>query len=132
MAEPTNFKRLFTLQEAQAKVIEIAPKLEEMIGLKATLDRKGYDVYHHQYFGGMGPNGQKAFPTEMEWLVTIASELGNAGIEVKDLNKGLIDFPHRRTNGEIVFLCYMHGEPAILTWHTIEAGFPGRQSLESL
>ena len=132
MAEPTTFRRLFTLQEAQAKVSEIEPKLAEMTLLKATLDRKGYDVYRHQYFGGMGPNGQKAFPPEMERLVAIASELANAGIEVKDLDKGLIDFPHRRVNGEIVFLCYMHGEPAILTWHTIEAGFPGRQSLAFL
>ena len=132
MAEPTTFKRLFTLPEAQATLKEIAPKLEEMIELKTALDRKGYDAYRHEYFGGMGPNGQKAFPVEMEKLVQIVTELADAGIEVKDLNKGLIDFPHRSTNGEIVFLCYLHGEPEILSWHTIQGGFQGRRSLDSL
>ncbi|HWF43651.1 MAG TPA: hypothetical protein VG537_03315, partial [Candidatus Kapabacteria bacterium] len=60
------FKHLYTLEEAQSQLREIKPKLERMIELKALLDRKGYDVYRHQYFGGMGPNGQKVFPPEME------------------------------------------------------------------
>jgi len=54
------------------------------------------------------------------------------GIEIKDLDKGLIDFPYRRANGKIVFLCYLLGEPAIVAWHTIEGGFPTRQSLDTL
>jgi hypothetical protein len=132
MAAPIEFKHLFTLEEAQVKLQEIIPKLEEMIELKTMLDRKGYDVYRHQYFGGMGPNGQKAFPVEMEKMVAIVAKLANDGIEVKDLNKGLIDFPHRRKNGEIVFLCYVHGESEILAWHTIEGGFQGRRSLDLL
>jgi hypothetical protein len=126
------FNHLYTLEEAQSKLREIVPKLERMAELKATLDRKGYDVYHHQYFGGMGPNGQKVFPPEMEQLVAIASEMAEQDIAVKDLDRGLIDFPHRRKNGEVVFLCYLRGEPEILAWHTIEGGFAGRQSLDTL
>ena len=126
------FKRLFTVEEAQASLVEIHAKLEEMVGLKHTLDKKGYDVHRHQYFGGMGPNGQKVFPQQMEDLVRIAAEIVNMGVQVKDLDSGLIDFPHRRANGEIVFLCYKLGEPAILAWHRIDDGFRGRQGLESL
>ncbi len=126
------FKHLYTLDEAQATLSEIEPKLAKIVALKQECDRKGYDVHRHQYFGGMGPNGQKAFPLEMEQLVAIVAELTDLGIEIKDMDKGLIDFPHRRENGRIVFLCYLLGEPAIQAWHTIEGGFRSRKSLESL
>lgn len=122
----------FTLDEAQAKLTEILPKLGQMMELKLMCDRKGYDVYRHEYFGGMGPNGQKAFPPEMEQLAAIATEIDAAGVQIKDLNSGLIDFPHRRRNGEVVLLCYQYGEPEILAWHTIEGGFPARKSLSAL
>ena len=126
------YAKHYTLEEAQSKLTEILPRIEELVNLKHTLDRKGYDVYRHQYFGGMGPNGQKAFPHEMERLVQILSELNELSIEVKDLNKGLIDFPHLRSNGEEVYLCYVLGEPTILAWHSLEGGFAGRRSLEDL
>ncbi len=126
------FKHLFSLKEAQAALVEVQPKLQEMVELKAACDRKGYDVHRHQYFGGMGPNGQKAFPLEMERLAEIAFELNEQGIEIKDIDRGLIDFPHQRSNGKIVFLCYLLGEPQIVSWHTIEGGFQGRKGLESL
>jgi hypothetical protein len=126
------FKHLFTLDEAQATLSEIEPKLKTIVALKQECDRKGYDVHRHQYFGGMGPNGQKAFPPEMEQLVANVTDLTDLGIEIKDLDKGLIDFPHRRENGKIVFLCYLLGEPAILAWHTVEGGFRNRKNLESL
>ena len=126
------FKHIFTLEEAQAVQAEIEPKLARLVELKHECDRKGYDIYRHQYFGGMGPNGQKAFPTEMEEVVTLVSELTEHGIEIKDLDRGLIDFPFRRSNGQVVFLCYLLGEPAILAWHTIEGGFAARKTLDTL
>ncbi len=126
------FKHLFTLEEAQSVLAEVQPRLARLIELKRTCDQKGYDVFRHQYFGGMGPNGQKAFPLEMEELVAIMTDFNERGIEVKDLDKGLIDFPHRRANGETVYLCYLSGEPAIVAWHGLDDGFRGRQSLSEL
>jgi hypothetical protein len=123
---------LYSVEEAQAKLREIMPTLEEMMRLKRECDRKGYDVYRHQYFGGMGPNGQKVFPNEMEELADLASELDDDGIQVKDLDSGLIDFPHRRNSGEIVLLCFKYGEQEITSWHTLEGGFAGRKSLSTL
>ena len=126
------FKKLYTVQEAQAKLSEILPELAELIALKAECDRKGYDVHRHQYFGGMGPNGQKAFPNEMERLAEIASSFDDEGIQIKDLDKGLIDFPFRRRNGEVVLLCYLYGEAEIVAWHTLDGGFQGRRNLDTL
>lgn len=111
---------------------EIQPKLAELISLKKQIDEKGYNVYKHQYFGGMGPNGLKAFPLQLERLVEIVAELNHQGIEIKDLDKALIDFPHVRENGEEVYLCYLYGEEGIDYWHTLEGGFAGRRSVEDL
>jgi len=127
-----HYSKHFTLPEALTELPAIIPLIEEIARLKSELDRKGYDVHRHQYFGGLGPNGQKVFPQEMEQLVLLVQELNERGIEIKDLDKGLIDFPHLRANGEEVYLCYMLGEKTILAWHPIEGGFAARRPIAEL
>ena len=58
-----------------------------------------------------------------------AASLDRWGIEVKDPEKGLIDFFHHR-GGRTVYLCYCLGEATITFWHELNAGFKGRQLLE--
>ena len=122
----------FTVTEAKNELPEVKLIVEDIVRLKSELDRKGYDVFRHQYFGGLGPNGQKVFPMEMEELVLKVRELNERGIEIKDLDKGLIDFPALRENGEEVYLCYMLGEETIIAWHPIEGGFASRQTISDL
>jgi hypothetical protein len=55
-------------------------------------------------------------------------ELLNLGIEVKDLQSGLIDFPAERDRRPI-YLCWKLGEPSVQHWHEIESGYAGRQPL---
>ena len=50
------------------------------------------------------------------------------GVEIKDLDRGLCDFPALR-EGRVVYLCWVFGEDDIEWWHDIEAGFAGRQPL---
>ena len=56
-------------------------------------------------------------------------EIDSIGVQVKDLEKGLLDFPCR-LDEDIVLLCWRMGEPAIEHWHTLESGFQGRQPLD--
>ena len=49
-------------------------------------------------------------------------------IQLKDPERGLIDFFHER-EGEVVFLCYLLGEEDLGYWHRVDAGFAGRQPL---
>ncbi|MDP4219075.1 MAG: DUF2203 domain-containing protein [Bacteroidota bacterium] len=126
------YTKHFTVAEAVRELPLVISVIREIAALKSELDRKGYDVYRHQYFGGIGPNGQKVFPPEMEELVAKVRELNERGIEIKDLDKGLIDFPALRANGEEVYLCYMLGEETILAWHPLEGGFAGRQPITDL
>jgi len=50
------------------------------------------------------------------------------GIELKDAERGLVDFYAER-NGQIVYLCFLYGEDDVKWWHTLEGGFAGRQPL---
>ena len=57
------------------------------------------------------------------------AEIDAIGVQVKDLDAGLLDFPCR-LDEEIVLLCWRSGETAIEHWHTVEAGFQGRQPVD--
>jgi hypothetical protein len=57
-------------------------------------------------------------------------EIDAIGVQVKDLDTGLLDFP-TEIDGEIVLLCWQKGEEKIEYWHTIDAGFKGRQPLDA-
>ncbi len=122
----------FTLEEANDKLDSSKGDIEEMINLKRRLDQKGYDVYSHSYLGGSGPNGKSAFPEEMDRLIDILRKLNDDGIMVKGIDRGLVDFPHIRNNGEEVYLCWKFGEGDINWWHTIPDGFTGRRNISEL
>ena len=62
-------------------------------------------------------------------FVVPASEIDEFGIQLKDYDRGLIDFPAMR-DGRIVLLCWqIEDGDKILWWHDIETGFAGRQPL---
>lgn len=71
---------------------------------------------------------EKDLQADAERLNQYISELQQLGVELKDVSKGLVDFPAMQDGREIC-LCWMHGEPELSYWHEIEAGFAGRQSL---
>jgi hypothetical protein len=125
-------KRHFSLEEANDLLKELKPYIIEMVDLKAKLDEKGYDVYKHQYFGGEGPNGTGTFPEEMEQLINCIKVIASNGIMIKSLDRGLLDFPHIRPNGEEVYLCWVYGEDDIQYWHPVQKGFQGRKDIEEL
>jgi hypothetical protein len=59
-----------------------------------------------------------------EGLGALASE----GIEVKDLASGLVDF-YALVDGELAYLCWRRGEPAVRHWHTLTGGFRSRRPI---
>jgi hypothetical protein len=58
------------------------------------------------------------------------AEIDEIGVQVKDLKQGLLDFPCL-LDGETVLLCWKQGEKEIGFWHTVDAGFAGRQPVDS-
>jgi len=63
-----------------------------------------------------------------EELESVVDEIQAAGVVLKDIQLGLIDFPAER-EGEVVYLCWQFGEPEVAFWHRMEDGFAGRQAL---
>jgi hypothetical protein len=61
-------------------------------------------------------------------LHELLEDLEKRSIIVRDLERGLVDFPALR-DGREVFLCWEEGEPDIAYWHDLDAGYAGRQPL---
>src|SRR5579864_5344964 len=57
------------------------------------------------------------------------AEIDSIGVQVKDLDIGLLDFPCL-VEGEIVLLCWKYGEEKIEFWHGVEEGFRGRKPID--
>jgi hypothetical protein len=57
------------------------------------------------------------------------AEIDSIGVQVKDIENGLLDFPCR-VDDQVVLLCWRMGETSIEHWHTLESGFQGRQPLD--
>ena len=58
-----------------------------------------------------------------------SAEIDSIGVQVKDLETGLLDFPCR-VDDQVVLLCWRMGETAIEHWHTVDSGFQGRQPVD--
>jgi hypothetical protein len=77
--------------------------------------------------GGGWPGREHARATVEATLgIAVLEELG---VVVRDIDRGLIDFPALR-QGEEVYLCWMLDEPAVRHWHGVQAGFAGRRPLD--
>ena len=74
---------------------------------------------------------EKAYETAMDRLSVLVDELHAVGVELKDFELGLVDFPSTH-DGRDILLCWKRGEPKIDHWHEIDAGLAGRQSVERL
>lgn len=129
--------RYFTLEEAQ-KLIPWVHETFQAIqkasakALKVQTDLKGL-------VGRMQSNGGSEHDQELKSLQSLLVEttseaqkqievITRRGIIVRDLQRGLIDFPSLR-EGREVYLCWLYGESAIEHWHEIDVGFSGRQPL---
>lgn len=123
--------KTFTVSEANAALIEIEPdlvKLQRHHELLTAHRAEAEAASASSKFGG-GMAAGTAYVTALCELRDIASAIADRGIEIKDIGRGLIDFPSLR-NGRIVYLCWQLGEPLeIEFWHEQDGGFAGRKPL---
>jgi len=127
--------RTFTLDEARALLPEVREIVETMRDHKREFDRKRAllkDAGKHAGGNGHAPADALGAQRDAERLVEEIQErirrLAAMGVEVKGIDDGLVDFPSER-DGRIVYLCWRIGEPDILYWHDLDAGFRGRRPL---
>jgi hypothetical protein len=131
--------KLFSLDEAQSLVPLLESLLRRAIDAKQAAEQINDDLQRlaQRIFvsGGMHIEPAKVArqKTEMEACIQRAKdavqEIDAIGVQVKDLDIGLLDFPCK-VDDEVVLLCWKMGEPRINFWHTLESGFAGRQPLD--
>jgi hypothetical protein len=131
--------KLFTLDEAQALVPVLESLLKRAIEAKRAAEEINDELQNLAQriavSGGMHVDVAKVARqrTEMEAHIQRAKdavqEIDSIGVQVKDLDTGLLDFPCK-LDDEVVLLCWKMGEARITHWHTMESGFAGRQPLD--
>jgi hypothetical protein len=65
-----------------------------------------------------------------EEIKDAVSEISAMGVQIKDLDTGLLDFPCA-VDGEVILLCWKMGEETITHWHSTKDGFAGRKAIDS-
>ncbi len=71
------------------------------------------------------------YERSMHRLHELVEELENVGVELKDYDLGLVDFPAWH-EGREVCLCWRLGEEQVAAWHEMEDGYAGRQAIDML
>ena len=124
--------KLFSVEEANA----LLPTAERIV----RAIRKGYGrvsamreaaraAAEGAQHGGGGMADGPRYLAELVSLAERVGELETLGIQLKDYERGLIDFPHMR-EGRVVLLCWQIGEgDHVGWWHETDTGFAGRQPL---
>ena len=109
-----------TMREATANLLDARTKLSAL--LEAIRSNGGST--HDEEVHDLRSRVEKSTETLRQPL----EEFENSGIIIRDLQRGLIDFPALR-DGREVYLCWLYGEERIDYWHELDTGFAGRQPL---
>jgi hypothetical protein len=131
--------KTFSLDEAQSLLPVLESLLRRAIEAKAAAGRleADFQLLSQKIFlsGGLlvdvadVARKRMAQRTAVQQAQDAIQEIDSIGVQVKDLDKGLLDFPCQ-LGEQTVLLCWQLGEAKIDYWHTIEAGFQGRQPLD--
>jgi hypothetical protein len=130
-------ERYFTAAEANEALEQVRPLAERLVAHRRALAEA--QARHGEALSRIAGNGGGIQPSELAQLSGAvereAAAIGRCiegiharGAQVKDLDRGLVDFPALR-GGEEVCLCWQVGEDEIAYWHGLEEGFAGRKPL---
>jgi hypothetical protein len=131
--------RTFTLDEAQMLLPVLESLLKQAIQGKKVIEEVDAEVQEtaHRIFlnGGTLVNvvhlaaRKAAREKAIQRIKDAVAEIDATGVQVKDLDVGLLDFPCK-VEGEIVLLCWKLGETKIAFWHDTTTGFGGRRPID--
>ena len=123
------YQKHYTREEARALLPQIKLWLKRIAQLRAQLET------HEQRLAALtDPGRDLGGEIVNNWLRTVAdvkeafSEFQKREIQIKDLDRGLVDFPALR-DGKEIFLCWEKDEEDIEHWHDLDTGYAGREPL---
>ena len=130
-------ERIFNLDDANALVpwleerfaamapvrSQLVERQEHLLGLLRRRRSNGHSSSEEEI--SAAENEVSRLTRQIQEAIT---EITNAGILIRDIGRGLVDFPALR-GGDTVYLCWQRGEPSIEWWHPTNTGFSSRRSL---
>ena len=123
------FQKHYTRDEARELLPQIRQWLKRIKHLQADLDK-----FEKRLSGLMAPGCDLGGDLVNQWIRTLAElgavflEFHRREIQVKDVDRGLVDFP-AMMGGKEVFLCWEQDDEDIEFWHDLDAGYAGRERL---
>ena len=131
--------RTFSLEEAQSLLPVLESLLRTAIAGKKIIEEieAEQQALSHRIFLNGGTfldvvplARRKAERVKAEQRAKDAvAEIDSIGVQVKDIDIGLLDFPCE-VEGQIILLCWKLGEKSITHWHGMEEGFAGRKPID--
>jgi hypothetical protein len=121
--------RHYTLEEANATLGWVQDALTALRNAREGLsDEEAREALAEAGPQNGGGDAGRVVSEAFLQLRDALARLQEAEIVLRDLDRGLVDFPAIRDDRE-VYLCWLEGEDEIAYWHDLEAGFAGREPL---
>lgn len=125
-----HFEKYFTIDEANALLPELRELLSGLKTLRSHLEVSyvsAKPILKAAKTNGGGKEGG-GYLNDVQALNRRLERFNDLGIQLKDIDRGLVDFPAWREDREIL-LCWHLGEESVEFWHELETGFAGRKRL---
>ena len=122
----------FTLQQANEALTVIRPIMDEVQAIREKILANQPEAWPaiEKSAGNGGNKALSKMVDDFEKLDTLIHQILDTGVQIKDINIGLLDFSAMR-DGREVYLCWQYGEDDIAFWHELDAGYAGRQPIET-
>jgi hypothetical protein len=124
-------RRSYTIDEANALVPQVRAVLLQLAVEQRRLDASHADM-HRQLDANGDPaaavaagRSEAAVAEIREGMRTLLLHLGELGVELRDVEMGLVDFPGER-DGTAVWLCWRLADPRVAHWHRTDEGYASR------
>ena len=121
-------KTVFTLEHANRALPYVSRVVDDITTVYAHIIKLRREADQP---GGPDPMAEREYEKAMDRLGELVDELHAVGVELKDFELGLVDFPAMH-QGRDVLLCWKRGELQVSHWHEIDAGLSGRQPVSLL
>ena len=123
------FTKHYTRDEARALLPQIRQWLKQLSTLRRKLSECDQRLARLMAGGNdVGGDAVNRWVCVAAVVKATLAEFQRREIQIKELDRGLIDFP-AIVNGKEVFLCWEQDEDDIEFWHDLESGYAGRERL---
>jgi hypothetical protein len=125
-------RHTYTIEEANALMPQVRAVLLQLAVEQRRLDTTHADMHHQLDADGDPASAAQAARLESETtsiregMQSLLAHLGDMGIELRDIEMGLVDFPGER-DGEAVWLCWRMADPRVAFWHRTDEGYATRR-----